>query len=153
MKLGRYKMILEKKIYKKIESYMYNHFEEVEQLELKQEDIIYGCKSQHLGEETGGSIGNSNESKVENAALQLLELKEDKNAKWVETIQDVIDEFKGTEYEQLVELTYNKQYQLPKILRLMHIEKTCYYKKRDDVVMQVALKAAFKGLINNRVKK
>lgn len=146
-------MILEKKIYKKIESYMYSHFEESEQLELEQEDIIYGCKAQHLGEETGASMSNSNQSKVESAALQLIELKEDKNYKWTCVIQEVIDEFKGTEYEKIIDLTYNKQYQLPKILRLIHIEKTCYYEKKNDVITQVALKAAFNGLIENRIKK
>ena len=146
-------MILEKKIYKKIESYMYSHFEESEQLELEQEDIIYGCKAQHLGEETGASMSNSNESRVENAALQLIELKEDKNTKWVNVIQEVIDEFKDTEYEKLIELTYNKQYQMPKILRLMNVERTGYYDRKNDVIMQVALKASSKGLIENRVKK
>lgn len=146
-------MILEKKIYKKIESYMYNHFEEAEQLELEQEDIIYGCKSQHLGEEIGGSMSNSNQSKVENAALQLVELKEDNNYKWVCVIQEAIDEFKGTEYEKLIDLTYNKQYQMPKILRIMNVERTGYYDRKNDVIMQVALKASSKGLIENKVKK
>lgn len=146
-------MILEKRIYKKIESYMYSHFEESEQLELKKEDIIYGCKPKHLGEETGASMSNSNESKVENAALQLIELREDKNVKWINVIQEVIDEFKGTEYEKLIELTYNKQYQMPKILRLMNVERTGYYDRKNDVIMQVALRASAKGLIDNKVKK
>lgn len=146
-------MILEKKIYKKIESYMYSHFEEAEQLEIKTDDIIYGCKSSHLGEEIGGSMSNSNQSKVESAALQLIDLKEDKNTRWISVIQEVIDEFKGTEYEKLIELTYNKQYQMPKILRLMNVERTGYYDRKNDVIMQVALKASSKGLIENRVKK
>lgn len=146
-------MILEKRIYKKIESYLYSLFEEAEQLEIEQEDIIYGCKSQHLGEETGGSISTTNESKVENAALQLIELKEDKRTKWINVIQETIDEFCGTEYEMLIDLTYNKQYQMQKILRLMHLERTGYYDRKNDVIMQIALKAATRGLIDNRIKK
>ncbi len=146
-------MILEKRIYKKIESYLYNHFEYNEQLEIKQEDIIFGCKSQHLGEETGGSMSTTNESKVENAALQLVELKEDKKYKWVCVIKEAIEEFKGTEYEKLIDLTYNKQYQMPKILRLMNVERTGYYDRKNDVIMQVALKASGKGLIENNIKK
>lgn len=132
---------------------MYSHFEESEQLELKQEDIIYGCKAMHLGEETGASMSTTNQSKVENAALQLIELREDKNVKWINVIKEVIDEFKGTEYEKLIELTYNKQYQMPKILRLMNVERTGYYDRKNDVIMQVALRASAKGLIDNKVKK
>ena len=146
-------MILEKKIYKKIESHMYTFFDDTEQLEIEQADIIYGCKTKHLGEETGGSVSTTNESKVENAAIQLIELKEDKNVKWINVIKDAIKEFSGTEYEKLIDLTYNKQYQLPKILRLMHIEKTCYYEKKNDVILQIALKAAYNGLFENRIKK
>ena len=146
-------MILEKSNYKKIEKHLYSHFDDVEQLEIKQDDIIYGCKSRHLGDEVGGGMSNSNESKVENAALQLLELKDSEEYKWAMVIGEVIEEFKETEYEKLIELTYDKQYQLPKILRLMHVERTGYYDRKNDVIMQIALKAASKGLIDNKVKK
>lgn len=144
-------MILEKKNYKKIEHYLYSQFETSEQLELRADDIIYGCKATHLGEETGGSIGNSNESKVEHAALQLVELQESEDARWVEVINTVLAQFKGTEYERLIDLTYNKQFRVTKIIRMLNIEKSAYYERRNDVIMQVALIAASKGLIDNKV--
>lgn len=146
-------MILEKRIYKKIEHYLYSYFEESEQLEIEKDDIIYGCKASHLGEETGGSMSTSNESKVESAAIQLLELQERENTKWVEVINCVIDEFKGTEYEKLIDLTYNKQYRVTKIIRMLNLEKSAYYERKNDVIMQVALIAATRCLIENKIDK
>lgn len=146
-------VILEKSNYKKIEKHLYSYFDDAEQLEIKQEDIILGCKTRHLGDETGGSMSNSNINKVEQSALQLAELKESEQYKWVKTIEGVVEEFKGTEYEKLIDLTYNKQYQLPKIFRLLNIERTGYYDRKTDVIMQIALKAARYGLIDNKVKR
>lgn len=145
-------MILQKKIYQKIEHYLYSQFETAEQLEIIEEDIIHGCKSRHLGEETGGGIANSNESKVENAAIKLINLHESEDSKWVEVIKSVLKEFEDTEYEKLIDYTYNKQFRVTKILRLLNIEKSSYYDKRNDVIIQVALKAAYNGLIDNRIK-
>lgn len=146
-------MILEKKNYKKIEHYLYSQFEANQQLEIVTDDIIYGCKSNHLGEEIGASISTSNESKVERAALQLAELYDDENTKWIEVINDTLKQFEGTEYKTLIELTYNKQYRVTKIMRMMNLERTGYYDRKNDVIIQVALNAASKGLIENKVEK
>lgn len=146
-------MILEKKHYKKIEHYLYSQFEASEQLEIRTDDIIYGCKTSHLGEETGGSVGTSNESKVERAALQLVEVHENEDTKWIEVINHTLKQFAGTEYEKLIDLTYHKQYRVTKIIRILNIEKSAYYERRNDVIMQVALVAASKGLIDNRIYK
>lgn len=146
-------MILEKKNYKKIEHYLYSHFEISEQLEIETEDIVYGCKASHLGEETGASMSTSNESKVERAALQLIDLHDQEANKWVEVINYVLNEFKGTEYEKLINLTYNKQFRVTKIIRMLNLEKSAYYERRNDVIMQVALIAANRGLIENKIDK
>ena len=146
-------MILEKKNYKKIEHYLYSHFEISEQLEIKTEDIVYGCKTSHLGEETGASISKSNESKVERAALQLVELHGQEANKWIEVINSVLNDFKGTEYEKLIDLTYNKQFRVTKIIRMLNLEKSAYYERKNDVIMQIALIAANRGLIENKIDK
>lgn len=146
-------MILEKKNYKKIEHYLYSQFEASEQLEIVMDDIIHGYRSRHLGEEIGASMSTSNESKVECAALQLIELREDDNTKWVEVINDTLNQFEGTEYENLINLTYNKQFRVTKIIRMLGIEKSAYYERKNDVIMQVALIAASRGLIKNKIDK
>lgn len=146
-------MILERKIYKKIEHYLYSQFESSEQLAIDEENIIYGCKDKHLGEETGGNIGTDNESKVERAALQLVELHENESTKWVDVINDTLNQFDGTEFKTLIDLTYNKQFRVTKIIRMMNMEKSAYYERRNDVIMLVALNAAYRGLIKNKVKK
>lgn len=148
-------MILEKKNYKKIEHYLYSHFENTERIEIATEDIIYGCKASHMGEENGAGASVSTESKVERAALQLIELhnRENENAKWIEVINTVLNDFEGTEYKELIDLTYKKQIRVTKILMIMHIEKSAYYQRRTDVILQVALRAAEKGLIENRIEK
>lgn len=142
-------MILEKRIYKKIEHYLYSKFETAEQIEIDTEDIIYGCKSMHLGEETGGGNGNKNDSKVENAAIRLMELHDSEDNKWLEVIDKAISFFKGTEYEKIIDYTYNRQIRVTKILMMLHLEKSSYYERRNDVITKVALIAASKGLIEN----
>lgn len=142
-------MILDKKIYKKIEHYLYSQFETAEQLEIDMDDIIYGCKYKHLGEEIGGGTSNKNESKVENSALKLIELSDTEESKWFMVIEKAIDFFKGTDYEKIIELTYKRQIRVTKILMMLHIEKSAYYERRNDIVTKVALIAAAKGLIEN----
>lgn len=146
-------MILEKKNYKKIEHYLYSHFEISKQLEIQTEDIVYGCKASHFGEETGASISTSNESKVERAALQLIELHGQEANKWVEVINSVLNDFKGTEYEKLIDLTYNKQFRVTKIIRMLNLEKNAYYERKNDVIMQIALISDNRGLIENKIDK
>lgn len=142
-------MILDKNIYKKIEHYLYSQFETEEQLQIDTDDIIYGCKDKHLGEEIGGGMSNSYESKVENSALKLVELHDTEESKWVRTIDKAINFFKGTEYEKIIELTYRRQIRVTKILMMLHMEKSAYYERRNDIITKVALIAASKGLIEN----
>lgn len=146
-------MILEEKHKQKIEKYLFSHFETAEQIEIEREDIIFGRKASHLGEETGASMSHTNSSRVEDAALKLIELQDDERVKWLNVINSTLNEFTDTEYEQLIDLTYNKQFRPQKVVRLMHLEKSAYYNKRNDVITQVALKAAFVGLLENKIKK
>lgn len=149
-------MILESKNYKEIEKRLYDYFLDYEQLEIEEENIIYPSKQMHLGEETGASMSHANNSKTEDAALKLVEHKEKNKTKlkWNEIIKSTIEDFKDYEpYTQIIDYTYNRQYQLPKILRLLNYEKSAYYDKRNDIIIQVALIAAENKLIHNRVKK
>jgi RinA family phage transcriptional activator len=140
-------MILDKALCKKIEYYLCNYEIEHEQLEIIEEDVIWGCKT---GVVQGGS-NNDISSKTEKSAMKLLELekRQAKDKQWLEVIESVLHRFKGTEYENLIEFTYKQQYRLPKILRLMNMEKTAYYDKRNDIIMYAALKATEKGLIKH----
>lgn len=146
-------MILDKNIYKKIEHYLYTHFESKEQLAIDEDDIVFGCKGQHLGEETGGSMSTNNESKVERAAIQLADLHDSEESKWSMVMQQVLNDFKDTEYEKIIDLTYNRQIRVTKILMIMHIEKSAYYERRNDIITQVALRASASGLIENNIAK
>lgn len=122
---------------------MYNYESENEQLEIATEDIIFGCKSGYVN----GSKCNAITSKTENSALKLIEEKKQQNRKWLEVIEATLDRFIDTEYYDLILYTYKEQYKLPKILRLMALEKSAYYDRKNDVIYYVALKAIEKGLI------
>lgn len=136
-------MILDKEICKKIEYYLYNYESEHEQLELEKEDIIFGVKSGFID----GGRSNLMGSKTEMSALKLIENRKD--SQWLEVIESVLDKFKGTEYEQIIELTYKEQYRVPKILRKLAMEKTAYYEKRNDIITYAAFKATEKGLVKH----
>lgn len=136
-------MILDKNICKKIEYYLYNYEAEHEQLEIAEEDIIFGVKSGTLE----GGRSNQISSKTEESALKLIEYRKD--SQWLDVVASVIAKFKGTEYEQIIELTYKEQYRVPKILRRLAFEKTAYYEKRSDIIMYAALKATERGLVKH----
>lgn len=144
-------MILSQEVCRKIERYLFNSFETKEQLQIKMEDAIHGVKSRHLGEETGGGMSNGYSSKTEGAALKLIEIEESEDAKWCKLIDSVIKEFENTEYQEVIELTFNKQYRIPKIVRLLNMDRSTYYNKRNDVVIYTALKASEKGLLKNKL--
>ncbi|QEH67279.1 hypothetical protein QTL86_19250 [Cellulosilyticum sp. ST5] len=136
-------MILEKDIIKRIEYYFYNYEQEYEQLELINEDIIYGVQAGFVD----GSKGNAISSKTENSALELIDKRNEEKECWLNVVESVIERFEGTEYQGVFNLTYKDQYKLPKILRILAMEKSCYYDKRNDIITYAALKAAEKGLI------
>jgi hypothetical protein len=136
-------MILDKNVYKKIEYYLYNYEMEHEQLELVEDDIILGVKTGFID----GGRSNQVSSKTENSALKLIENRKD--YEWLDVIQATLTRFKGTEHEAVISLTYKEQYKLPKILRLMNLERTAYYDRKNDVIMYAALKATERGLINH----
>jgi len=151
-KKRRMLMIIPQEVCKKIERYLFNSFEVKEQLQIEIEDATFGVKSRHLGEETGGGMSNGYSSKTEDAALKIIEIKESEDAKWCELIEEILNELKNTEFEKVVDLTFNKQYRIPKIVRLLNMDRSTYYNKRNDIVMYVALKASEKGLLKNSLR-
>lgn len=136
-------MILDKKICKKIEYHLYNHNEHNEELQLEIEDIIYGVQSGYQE----GSRGNEISNKTEKSALKLVEKDQDEKTKWVSVVNSVIERFKGTEYEDIIQYTYKDQFKLQKILRLVNLRENAYYDRKNDIIMYTALKAVEKGLI------
>lgn len=140
---GGHSMILEKDIIKKIEYYFYNYEQEYEQLEILTEDIIYGVQ---MGFIEGGK-SNAISSKTENSALELMDQKHEEKEKWLKVVEETKARFKDTEYEGVFNLTYKEQYKLPKILRILAMEKSCYYDKRNDIILYAAFKATEKNLI------
>lgn len=136
-------MILDKNVCKKIEYYLYNYENQHEQLEIETEDIIFGVKSGPIE----GGRSNQISSKTESSALKLMERRKD--SEWLDVVESVLDKFRGTEYEQIIELTYKEQYRVPKILRRLALEKSAYYEKRNDIITYAALKATERGLVKH----
>ena len=145
-------MIIPTDVCKKIERYLFSSFEMKEQLQIEIEDATYGVNSKHLGEETGGGMSNGYSSRTEDAALKIIDIKESEEAKWCALIDEIIKEFKNTEFEKIIDLTFNKQYRIPKIVRLLSMDRSTYYNKRNDIVIYVALRASEKGLLKNSLR-
>ncbi|MHC1750774.1 MAG: hypothetical protein AB9856_21075 [Cellulosilyticaceae bacterium] len=138
-------MILDKEIYKKIEYYFYNYEQECEALEMMEEDIIWGSKTEMIG----GSRGNQISNKTERSALKLADPKQQETKIWLQVVDAVMNKFKDTEYEKIIKFTYEEQYKLPKILRLITMEKSAYYDRRNDIIIYAALKATERGLVTH----
>ncbi|WP_069997766.1 hypothetical protein [Cellulosilyticum sp. I15G10I2] len=128
-----------------IKYYLKNYEAEMDQLELISEDIIYGVNTGFID----GSRGNAISNKTEKSALKMMEERENETEKWLEVIKYTLEHFNGTEYEKVIDLTFKEQYQLPKILRILHMSKNPYYDMVNEVVYYAALKATELGLLKH----
>lgn len=138
-------MILDKHTYKKIEKRLYEYDDLKEEIEIEEENIIYGSKNGTCD----GGMGNAIAKSTEQRALKLIESnkRNEQDKAWIEVIDEVVGKFKDTEHEKIIDLQYRKQLRIQKILNSLHIEKSTYYDKKNDIIIYTALKAAEKGIL------
>lgn len=136
--------VLDKRIYKKIEWYLYNYHNLRREVEREKRDIIE-AGGRDLAEWGGGISYHSDPTALRAVKLTRPELIE--KEKWLKVIENTIQHFKGTEKGRLLQKRYFDQLRERYTCRELHIERTTYYRWREEIVLYTALLAAQYGLI------
>jgi len=136
--------VLERQIYKKIEWHLYNYFNLKREVNEAKEEII-NAGGRDLTEWGGGISYHSDPTATRAIKLTRPELVE--KEKWLKVIEGTIQHYKGTEKGRLLQKKYFDQLGERHICRELHIERTTYYRWREEIVIYAALLAVQYGLI------
>jgi len=139
--------ILSRKIYKQIEWYLYNYYEIKREVQELKDEIIEGIEGRSYDiSELGGGISYHSDP----TALKTLKLcKKDivDYEKWLKIIDAVIKHFSGTEKGRMLQKKYFDELGETHIRQELHIERTTYYRWREEIVIYTAMLAIQEGLI------
>lgn len=136
--------ILERRIYKKIEYYLYHYHQIRKEIE-QEKEIIIQSGGRDLTEWGGGISYHSDPTA--NKAIKLTSPELLEKEKWLKVIEGTIQHFQGTEKGRLLQKKYFDQLGERHICKELHIERTTYYRWREEIVLYTALLAAQYGLI------
>jgi len=136
--------ILERRIYKKIEYYLYHYHQIRREIEQEKQDIIE-TGGRDLTEWGGGISYHSDPTATRAIKLTRPELLE--KEKWLKVIEGTIQHFQGTEKGRLLQKKYFDELRERHICQELHIERATYYNWRNEIVFYTALLAAQEGLI------
>lgn len=136
--------VLDKRIYKKIEWYLYNYHNLRREVEREKRDIIE-AGGRDLAE-WGGGISHHSDPTA-NRAIKLTSPELLEKEKWLKVIEGTIQHFQGTEKGRLLQKKYFDELGERHICRELHIERATYYNWRNEIVLYAALLAAQEGLI------
>lgn len=137
--------ILDKKIYKKVEYYLYNYYKLKKELANKQSDIIDG----RTPIEINSGKGTSHHSDL--TASKAIKLCDDNITtleKWINIIEKTINHFKDTEYYRLLTMKYFDKRSNGYILYDISVQKSTFFCWRKDIVMYVYILAVRDGLMD-----
>lgn len=136
--------VLNKKTYKKIEYYLYHYYQIRREVEQEKQDII-DQGGQDLTEWGGGISYHSDPTASK--ALKLADPELVEKEKWLKVIEATIQHFQGTEKGRLLQKKYFDELGERHICLELHIERTTYYRWREEIVIYTALLATQYGLI------
>lgn len=136
--------LIDRKIYKKIEYYLYNYNEIIKEIEQYKEDIALSGGREY-GEVGGGQSYHSDPTAIK--AIKLTSSKIIEEEKWLTIVEQTVKKYKGTAKEYLIKLKYQQELKEARICQELNIERTTYYTWRQEIVTYAALVAAQEGLI------
>ncbi|EMT38143.1 Protein of unknown function (DUF1492) [Thermoanaerobacter thermohydrosulfuricus WC1] len=137
-------VVLERRIYKKIEYYLYHYHQIRREVEQEKQDIIE-AGGRDIVEWGGGVSYHSDPTASKAVKLARPDLIE--KEKWLKVIEDTIQHFQGTEKGRLLQKKYFDQLGERHICQELHIERATYYNWRNEIVLYTALLAVQEGLI------
>jgi len=136
--------VLDRKTYRRIEYYLYHYFQIRREVEQEKEDIIESGGRNIV--EWGGGISYHSDPTA-NKAIKLTRPDLIEKEKWLKVIEDTIQHFQGTEKGRLLQKKYFDQLGERHVCEELHIERTTYYRWREEIVIYIAMLAIQEGLI------
>lgn len=136
--------ILSRQLYKKIEWYLYNYYNIRRKVaEIKQNIVDAGGRD--LSEWGGGVSYHSDPTASKAIKLTRQDIVE--KEKWLKVVEGTISHFQGTEKGRLLQKKYFDELSNLHVMRELHIEKTTFYRWREEIVIYAAMLAIQAGLI------
>jgi phage transcriptional activator, RinA family len=136
--------ILSRRMYKKIEWYLYNYYSIRRDIEKTKEDIIEaGCRDLT---EWGGGISYHSDPTA-SKAIKLTRESILEKERWIKVINQVIKHYNETEKGKLLQKKYFDELGERHICQELHIERATYYRWREEIVIYTAMLALQEGLI------
>lgn len=136
--------VLDRKIYKKIEYYLYHYFEIRREVEEIRQDIIEGG-GRDITERGSGISYHSDPTANKVVKLTRPDLIE--KEKWLKVVEGTIQHFEGTDKGRLLQKKYLNGLGERHICQELLIERATYYNWRNEIVLYAAILAAQYGLI------
>ncbi|AEE95767.1 DUF1492 domain-containing protein [Mahella australiensis] len=136
--------VVPKWVFRCIEHYLYNYFDEKRQLEHDKQDIIESSPPEL---EPGGN-GKSRHGdptaikgiKVSSGDIRMREL-------WLSIVDDILADYRGTEYEALIQKRYFDQLGYTQICMELNISQPTFFRWRNEIVEHGINLAISKGLV------
>lgn len=136
--------MLDRKIYRMIEYHLYHYFQIRQELEQEKWDIIESGGRDII--EYGGGISYHSDPTA-SKAVKLTRPDLVEKEKWLKVIEGTIQHFQGTEKGRLLQKKYFDQLGERHVCEELHIERTTYYRWREEIVVYTAMLAIQEGLI------
>lgn len=138
-------MILNRKIYKRIEWHLYHYFDLRREVKEYREKILESS-TPLFGEIGGGQSHHSDPTALKAIKLTKPEILE--KEKWVEIVEKTIQKFKDTEKGKLIQLQYFDEEGPNYIQEVLHIERRTYFMWRNEIVLYMTLLAQKYNIID-----
>ena len=136
--------ILARQTYKQIEWYLYNYHHLRREVRESKENIIE-AGGRDYSEYGGGQAFRSDPTA--NKAMKLCKKDIIEYEKWLKIIKHVIKHYNGTPLGLLLQKRYFDEFGEIQICRELHIERSTYYRWREEIVTYTAMIAVQEGLI------
>jgi len=136
--------VLDRRIYKNIEYYLYHYHQIRREIEQEKQDIIE-TGGRDLTEWGGGISYHSDPTATRAIKLTRPELVE--KEKWLKVVEGTIQHFQGTDKGKLLQKKYFDELGEKHICQELFIDRSTYYNWRNEIVLYTALLAAQYGLI------
>lgn len=136
--------ILDRKTYKQIEWYLYNYHELRREVKEFKEDIIE-AGGRDYAEYGGGQSFRSDPTAGK--AMKLCKKEITEYEQWLKIVKHVIKHYNGTPIGLLLQKRYFDELGEIQICRELHIERTTYYRWREEIVVYTAMIAVQEKLI------
>lgn len=136
--------VLDRKTYKQVEWYLYNYHKIKREVKISKEDIIEGG-GRDLAEWGGGISYRSDPTASK--AVRLCKDEIVNYEKWLKVIEHVTAKHEGSGHGRLLQKKYFEELGEVQICMELNIERSTYYRWREEIVVYTAMIAVQEGLI------